>query len=49
MRHYRIINLIAGGACLACGIAYTLADRPLTTIATLVILGIVNLAFILVR
>jgi hypothetical protein len=43
------VNLIAGGACLACGIAYTLTDRPLTAIATLVVLGIANLAFILAR
>ena len=43
------INLIAGSVCLACGIAYTLAGRPLTTIATFVILGIANLAFVLAR
>jgi hypothetical protein len=43
------INLIAGGACLACGIAYTLTDRPLTTIVTFIVLGIANLVFILAR
>jgi hypothetical protein len=48
MRH-GTINLIAGGVCLACGIAYTVADRPLTAIATLVVLGIANLAFFLAR
>ena len=48
MKHCTI-NLIAAGVCLACGIAYTLADRPLTTIATLVVLGIANLVFILAR
>ena len=46
---YGNINLIAAGACLACGIAYTVADRPMTTIATLVVFGLVNLAFILGR
>ena len=43
------INLIAAGGCLACGIAYTIAGRPITAIAVLVLLGLVNLAFILVR
>jgi hypothetical protein len=43
------LNLIAAGACLACGIAYSAADRPLTSIATLVVIGLANLAFILGR
>jgi hypothetical protein len=42
----RNINLIAAGACLACGIAYTVADRPVAMIAWLVVIGLVNLAFI---
>jgi hypothetical protein len=46
---YGNINLIAAGACLACGIAYTAADRPVTSIATIVVIGLVNLAFILGR
>jgi hypothetical protein len=45
----RNINLIAASACLVCGIAYTAADRPVTTIATLVVIGLANLAFILGR
>ena len=48
MRHHAI-NWIAAGACLACAIGYTVANRPVTTIATLVVLGVVNLAFIIVR
>jgi hypothetical protein len=48
MRRYTI-NLIAACACLACGIAFTVTNRPVTTIATLVVLGIGNLLFILVR
>jgi hypothetical protein len=43
------INLIAACACLACGIAYTIGDRPVTTIATVVVIGLANLAFILGR
>ena len=43
------VNLIAAGACLACGIAYTAADRSVTIIATLVVIGLANLAFILGR
>ena len=39
------INLIAAGACLACGIAFTVANRPVEMIAMLVVLGLVNLAF----
>ena len=45
----RAINLIAASACLCCGIAYTVANRPLTSIAILVVLGLANLAFMLVR
>jgi hypothetical protein len=48
MRH-RAINLIAASACLCCGIAYTVTNRPLTSIAVLVVLGLANLAFILAR
>jgi len=48
MRQYTI-NLIAAGVCLACGIAYTAADRPPPTITTLVVLGIANLVFVLAR
>jgi hypothetical protein len=43
------INLIAACACLACGIAYTAANRPVTSIATVVVIGLANLAFILGR
>jgi hypothetical protein len=46
---YRAINLIAACACLCCGIAYTITNRPLTSIAILIVLGLANLAFILVR
>jgi hypothetical protein len=46
---YRTINLIAASACLCCGIAYTVTNRPLTSIAVLVVLGLANLAFILAR
>ena len=48
MRHYTI-NLIAAGACLACGILYTVTNRPLAAVVLLVVLGLANLAFILVR
>jgi hypothetical protein len=44
---YRRINLIAAGACLACGIAYTMMGKPLLTIETLIALGLVNLVFVL--
>jgi hypothetical protein len=43
------INWIAASACLACALAYTVANKPLIAIATLVVLGLANLAFILVR
>jgi hypothetical protein len=46
---YRAINLVAASACLGCGIVYTVTNRPLTSIAILVVLGLANLAFILVR
>jgi hypothetical protein len=42
-------NLIAAGACLACGILYTVTNRPLAAVVLLVALGLANLAFILVR
>jgi hypothetical protein len=45
----RYINLIAACVCLCFGIAYTVTNRPITTIVTLVVLGLVNLAFILAR
>lgn len=45
----RRTNLIAAGACLTCGIFYTVFDRPLAAVALLVVLGLANLAFILVR
>jgi hypothetical protein len=48
MKH-RTINWIAAVACLACGIEYTVTSGPLSAIATLVILGLVNLGFILLR
>ncbi len=41
-------NLIATGACLVCGVLYTTTNRPLA-VALLVVLGLANLAFILVR
>jgi hypothetical protein len=43
------INLIAGGACLVCGILYTVIGLPITTITMLVVAGLVNLAFVLGR
>jgi hypothetical protein len=43
------VNLIAAGACLACGVAYTIAYRPTTTIVTFVVVGLANLAFVLAR
>ena len=43
------VNLIAASACLACGIFYTVANRPIAGIATLVVIGLANLAFILGR
>jgi hypothetical protein len=45
----RTTNLIAAGACLVCGIFYTVTDRPLAAVALLVVLGLANLASILVR
>ena len=42
-------NLIAAGACLVCGVLYTATNRPLAAVVTLVVLGLANLAFILVR
>ena len=42
------VNWIAASACLVCALAYTVANKPLTTIAMLVVLGLANLAFILV-
>jgi hypothetical protein len=48
MKH-RTFNWIAAVACLGCGIGYTVEGRPLNAIAMLVILGLVNLAFILAR
>jgi hypothetical protein len=46
MKH-RTVNWIAAVACLACGVGYTMNGKPLNAIAMLVILGLVNLAFIL--
>ena len=46
---YDTINLLAACACLGCGIAYTVADRPLASIAVVVVLGLANLAFIFSR
>ena len=43
------INLIAAGACLACGIFYTVAGLPTTTVTLLVVFGLVNLALVLAR
>ena len=43
------INLIAAGACLVCGVFYTVTNRSLEAVAVLVVLGLANLAFILVR
>ena len=42
-------NLIAAGACLVCGVFYTMTNRPLAAVVTLVVLGLANLAFFLVR
>ena len=43
------INLIAAGACLVCGIAYTVTGLPITAVTVLVVFGLVNLAFVLAR
>jgi len=43
------VNLIAAGACLVSGIGFTVTGRPVTAIATLAILGLVNLAITLAR
>jgi hypothetical protein len=48
MKHCAI-NLIAAGTCLVCGVLYTATNRPLAAVALLVVLGLANLAFILVR
>ncbi len=48
MKHCAI-NLIAAGACLVCGVLYTATNQPLAAVALLVVLGLANLAFILVR
>jgi hypothetical protein len=40
------INLIAAGACLVCGIFYTVTGLPVTL---LVVAGLVNLAFVLAK
>jgi hypothetical protein len=45
----RAINWIAAFACLSCAIGYTITNKPVSAIATLVVLGLANLAFILVR
>jgi hypothetical protein len=43
------INLIAAGACLVCGIFYTVTGPPTPTVRLLVVFGLVNLAFVLAR
>ena len=43
------INLIAASACLIGGIAFTMSHRPLSTIATFVVVGLVNIVFVLAR
>jgi len=43
------INLVAGLACLVCGLAYTMADKSPGAVVTLVFLGLANLGFVLVR
>jgi len=45
----RAINWIAAVGCFACAVAYTVTNRPLGTIVTLIVLGVVNLAFIIAR
>lgn len=40
------INLIAAGACLVCGIFYTVTGLPVTI---LVVVGLMNLAFVLAK
>jgi len=42
-------NLIAASACLVCGVFYTATNRPLAAVVLLVVLGLANLAFVLVR
>ena len=48
MKH-RATNLIAAGVCLACGVLYTATNRRLAAVTLLVVFGLANLAFILVR
>jgi len=43
------ISLIAAGACLVCGIFYTIIGLSITTVTLLVVAGLVNLAFVLAR
>lgn len=43
----RAINWVAAVGCFALAIAYTFTNRPLGTIITLIVLGVVNLAFII--
>ena len=45
----RNINLIAAGACLVCGILYTVADRPTAVVTQLILVGLANVAFVLAR
>ena len=44
MKHCAI-NLIAAGACLACGSFYTVTNRPIAAVALLVVLRLANLSF----
>jgi hypothetical protein len=45
----RAINWIAAIGCFACAAAYTVASKPLDTIVVLIVLGLVNLAFLIAR
>jgi hypothetical protein len=44
----RVFNLAAGFACLVCAIVYTVGKGPLAPIASVVLLGVVNLIFIFI-
>lgn len=45
----RIVNLISAASCLGCAIHYTVTNGPLNAIVPLIILGLVNAAFVLRR
>jgi hypothetical protein len=46
---FRNINLLAALACFVCAVGYTVAGKPPSTVVTLVLLGLANIGFVLVR